>query len=65
MHVSNGSLPFGGVGDSGIGSYHGEAGFKTFSHFKSIIDKPLEGEPDAKYSPYSDAKLKLLESLLA
>jgi aldehyde dehydrogenase (NAD+) len=65
MHVSNGSLPFGGVGDSGIGSYHGEAGFKTFSHFKSIIDKPLEGEPDAKYSPYTDAKLKLLESLLA
>lgn len=64
MHVSIGSLPFGGVGDSGMGSYHGEEGFKTFSHFKSIIDKPLTGEPDIKYAPYNNEKLKMLESLL-
>ena len=64
MHVSNGLLPFGGVGDSGIGSYHGEEGFKAFSHFKSIIDKPLTGEPDTKYAPYNADKLKMLESLL-
>jgi len=64
MHVSNGTLPFGGVGNSGIGSYHGEDGFKAFSHYKSIIDKPLTAEPEIKYSPYTPEKIAMMESLL-
>lgn len=64
MHLSNSNLPFGGVGLSGIGSYHGKFGFDTFSHFKSILDKPLWFEANIKYAPYSKNKLKLLKFLL-
>jgi len=65
MHISNGALPFGGVGNSGIGSYHGEEGFKSFSHYKSIMEKPLTPEPDIKYSPYTEEKIKIMESLIS
>ena len=64
MHVSNSNLPFGGVGNSGTGSYHGEAGFVTFSHFKSILDKPFWLEPNLKYPPYSDLKLSWIKYLI-
>ncbi|GER59196.1 aldehyde dehydrogenase [Patiriisocius marinus] len=64
MHISNSNLPFGGVGDSGIGNYHGEAGFKAFSHYKSILDKPTWLELPLKYSPYSKGKLSLLKRLM-
>ena len=64
MHISNSGLPFGGVGDSGIGNYHGEDGFKAFSHYKSILDKPFTAEPDIKYSPYTAEKIAVLESLI-
>lgn len=64
MHITNHHLPFGGVGDSGIGSYHGEAGFQTFSHYKSILEKPLRFEPNLKYSPHSETKLKWIKRLL-
>ncbi len=64
MHISNGNLPFGGVGDSGIGSYHGKAGFAAFSHFKSILVKPFWGEPNLKYSPYSKLKLNWIKRLV-
>ena len=49
MHITNHNLPFGGVGYSGFGSYHGEAGFKTFSHYKGILDKPTWFELPLKY----------------
>jgi len=65
MHISNGNLPFGGVGDSGIGNYHGEAGFKAFSHYKSILDKELVADPDVKYSPHTEEKLAMLKSVVA
>ena len=64
MHLSNSNLPFGGVGLSGMGSYHGKFGFDTFSHFKSILDKPLWFEANIKYSPYTKNKMKLLKWLL-
>jgi aldehyde dehydrogenase (NAD+) len=64
MHVTNVNLPFGGVGNSGIGNYHGEAGFKAFSHFKSILDKDVKPDLNLKYSPHTDKKLKTLKSLL-
>ena len=63
MHISNGNLPFGGVGDSGIGNYHGEAGFRAFSHFKSVLDRPAVSDPDVKYSPHTEEKLALLKAV--
>jgi acyl-CoA reductase-like NAD-dependent aldehyde dehydrogenase len=45
-------LPFGGVGDSGMGSYHGKAGFDTFSHSKSVVKRSTWVDPGLKYPPY-------------
>ncbi|MFY0651360.1 MAG: aldehyde dehydrogenase [Cyclobacteriaceae bacterium] len=64
MHITNSHLPFGGVGPSGIGNYHGYFGFQTFSHFKSIIEKPFWGEPNFKYPPYTSGKLAWIKRLI-
>lgn len=64
MHISNSRLPFGGVGQSGMGSYHGEAGFRAFSHYKSILEKRNWFETKLKYSPYSEGKLKWIKWLM-
>ena len=56
-HISNSNLPFGGVGSSGIGSYHGEAGFKAFTHYKGIVEKSTLLELPLKYYPHSKRKL--------
>jgi aldehyde dehydrogenase (NAD+) len=61
MHFVNESLPFGGVGNSGMGSYHGEAGFKTFSHYKSVIRRPTLFEFPLKYYPFGKLKLTLIK----
>ncbi len=64
MHISNHHLPFGGVGNSGLGNYHGKFGFDSFSHQKAILDKSIYLEPELKYPPYTDGKLKILKKLL-
>jgi aldehyde dehydrogenase (NAD+) len=64
LHFTNPHLPFGGVGFSGLGSYHGEAGFRAFSHYKSILEKPCWFEPFLKYPPYTRFKQRLLQLLL-
>ena len=64
MHISNPHLPFGGVGASGMGNYHGEHGFKPFSHQKSILKKPFWFESSMKYAPYTDRKLTILRRIL-
>ena len=64
MHISNDKMPFGGVGASGMGNYHGKFGFDTFSHFKSILNKPTWLEFDFKYSPYTEFKQKIIKMLL-
>ncbi|MFP3831602.1 aldehyde dehydrogenase [Chryseobacterium sp. SIMBA_028] len=64
MHLSNDNLPFGGVGSSGIGNYHGKYGFEAFSHQKSILEKATWGEPSIKYPPYSEKKLNWIKKLL-
>lgn len=64
MHITNSSLPFGGVGSSGIGSYHGKAGFDAFTHYKSVLDKGTWFDPDFKYPPYTEKKIKWLRWLL-
>ncbi len=52
-------LPFGGVGGSGMGSYHGQAGFNTFSHAKSVLRRPFRLDFKLRYPPY-DIDLNLL-----
>ncbi|MFM7006953.1 MAG: aldehyde dehydrogenase family protein [Flavobacteriales bacterium] len=64
MHITNPNLPFGGVGQSGTGSYHGYAGFATFSHFKSVFKKPNLFEVPLKYPPYSSNKMAWIKRLL-
>lgn len=64
MHLSNDHLPFGGVGNSGMGHYHGRYGFETFSHQKSILERVTWGEPNIKYPPYSDKKLSWIKRFL-
>ncbi len=64
MHLSNDNIPFGGVGNSGIGNYHGKFGFEAFSHQKAILDRATWGEPDLKYPPYTDKKLEWIKKLL-
>ena len=64
MHIANEHLPFGGVGNSGIGNYHGKHGFYCFSHQKSILKKPTWGEPNLKYPPYTASKLGWIKRLL-
>lgn len=63
MHITNGNLPFGGVGNSGIGAYHGEYGFNTFSHHKSVMDKPNWFELNLKYYERTPGKLKWVRRL--
>jgi aldehyde dehydrogenase (NAD+) len=59
VHLGNPDLPFGGVGDSGIGNYHGQRSFDLFSHQKSIMDKALWPDIPIRYAPYKD-KTKFL-----
>lgn len=63
MQITNSNMPFGGVGASGIGLYHGEYGFKSFSHYKSILDKPTWLETSIKYGPRTPLKFKLAKLL--
>lgn len=63
IHFTVPSLPFGGVGNSGIGSYHGKASFDTFSHYKSVLKNPFWLDIKLRYPPYK-GKLSILKQLL-
>ena len=63
MHLTNESLPFGGVGESGMGSYHGKKSFDAFTHEKSVLVKG-KTEINMKYPPYSDKKLNTVSKFL-
>ncbi|MBP2281788.1 aldehyde dehydrogenase (NAD+) [Flavobacterium sp. CG_23.5] len=63
VHFSNKRLPFGGVGHSGIGAYHGSLSFDTFSHKKGIVKKANWLDLPMRYAPYND-KLKSIQKLL-
>ena len=56
-------LPFGGVGQSGMGAYHGRRGFETFSHSKAVMVKPTLPEPPLQYPPYTRARQRLLRKI--
>lgn len=55
------SLPFGGVGPSGMGAYHGKTGFETFSHTKSVMRRPTRVDPGFMYPPYSPLVQRVLK----
>ena len=61
IHLATSEMGFGGVGESGMGSYHGKAGFDAFSHYKSIVDKKTWLDLPMRYQPY---KSKLYKKLL-
>jgi aldehyde dehydrogenase (NAD+) len=63
LHVASSTLPFGGVGASGMGSYHGKASFDTFTHFKSIVDKRMWPDPSLRYRPYNRTTINWLKRL--
>lgn len=64
MHLSNDNLPFGGVGNSGMGNYHGQFGFDAFSHQKAVLNRATWGETDFKYPPYTEKKLNWIKKLM-
>ena len=64
LHVGVTELPFGGVGPSGMGAYHGKAGFDTFSHGKSVLRKPSKPDPSILYPPYKGWKYKLVRRFM-
>lgn len=61
IHLATSEMAFGGVGESGMGGYHGKAGFEAFSHYKSIVDKKTWMDLPMRYQPYNR---KLYEKLL-
>lgn len=64
IHLAVHGLPFGGIGDSGMGSYHGHEGFRTFTHYKSILRKANWLDLPFRYHPYNAIKSKLLRLFL-
>ena len=63
VHLSVPRLPFGGVGESGMGSYHGKAGFDAFTHYRSVLVKSRHIDIPLRYPPYSETALKLLKRM--
>ena len=57
MHIVNGNMPFGGVGNSGMGSYHGKESFMTFSHRRAVVTTPTFIDMPFRYMPYKLFKL--------
>ena len=64
IHLATHAMPFGGFGESGMGAYHGRAGFETFSHTKSIVDKKTWLDLPMRYQPYRHIHGKLLRLFL-
>lgn len=63
MHCLVPQLPFGGVGGSGMGAYHGRWGFEALSHRRAVLSKPAKPDPRLMYPPYTDRALKLMRRL--
>ncbi|MEG0765953.1 MAG: aldehyde dehydrogenase family protein, partial [Pseudoflavonifractor sp.] len=63
VHLASSHLPFGGVGESGMGSCHGKAGFDTFTHYRSLVHRGKLDLP-LRYPPYAGKKIGLLKKLM-
>ena len=64
IHLATSEMGFGGVGESGMGAYHGKTGFDAFSHDKSIVKKSTKIDLPMRYQPYKKSKEKLIRKFL-
>lgn len=64
MHFSNPNLPFGGIGESGMGGYHGKSGVRLFQHMKPVLTRGTKMDPSIAYPPYTDRKAKIFRKVL-
>ncbi len=64
LHIGSPNLPFGGVGPSGMGAYHGRTSFDVFTHYKSVLAKPIKPDPKLMYPPYAAWKEKLMRKAM-
>lgn len=64
IHLASSHLPFGGVGESGMGGYHGKVGFETFSHYKSIVNKHTWFDMPLRYRPYNKVNDLLIKTFM-
>ena len=64
LHLAVPDFPFGGVGPSGMGSYHGDYGFAVFSHLKPVLRRGTKPDPSLAYPPYGGLKERILRKLL-
>ncbi|MDO5015510.1 MAG: aldehyde dehydrogenase [Eubacteriales bacterium] len=64
VHIATPYAPFGGVGNSGMGNYHGEASFRAFSHYKTVVHKAWQADVELRYHPFDAKKLKWAKRLL-
>ena len=61
VHAGHGGLPFGGVGNSGMGAYNGKIGFDTFSHRKPVLKRSFLGDVKQRYAPYDESKINFIK----
>ena len=64
IHLATSEMPFGGVGESGMGAYHGKTGFENFSHYRSIVDKKTWIDVPMRYQPFTKINNALLRAFL-
>ena len=64
LHLTSPHLPFGGVGESGMGGYHGKSGVRIFQHMKPVLKRGTKIDPKISYPPYTERKLKLFRKVL-
>jgi aldehyde dehydrogenase (NAD+) len=64
IHLASTHMGFGGVGESGMGAYHGKLSFDTFTHYKSIVDKKTWMDLPVRYAPFTANKEKMLRMFL-
>ncbi|KAI9201594.1 hypothetical protein LWI28_025769 [Acer negundo] len=64
LHLAVHALPFGGVGESGMGAYHGKFSFDAFSHKKAVLYRSFAGDAAIRYPPYTVGKLRLMKILM-
>ena len=64
LHLTSPHLPFGGIGESGMGSYHGKTGVRIFQHMKPVLKRGTKIDPKITYPPYTAGKLKLFRKVL-
>jgi aldehyde dehydrogenase (NAD+) len=64
VHIVSSKLPFGGVGNSGIGRYHGKYSFEVFSNVKSVVKRAVWMDVPVRYAPFGNLKYKIVKFLM-